>query len=123
MFNRLSSILHTNKSRYWFVVFILIFILIGWFYWFEYRPMSIRRFCYKTTYGRLSEQIKSNLAGDKNWKAGKIWMSNPMTKTINDDWGWWYPIEDIETRYVRCFLLRGMKPEKPLSQILNPTTF
>jgi len=30
-----------------FVIFLAVLILLGWFYWFQYRPANIRSYCYR----------------------------------------------------------------------------
>lgn len=105
-------------------VILMISILASlWFYWFEYRPVRIRRYCYQTTFGKHEEQVESNKSGNKEWKPGKEWISNPMTETRDDEWGWWYPTgadyRFFEIKYAECLLKNGMKAEIPISPLLK----
>lgn len=104
------------------IMVVALALLGGWFYWFEYRSVRIRRYCYQITFGKNEEYRKSNNSGDKEWKLGKEWISNPMTEARDDDWGWWYPIQSLlllEFDYAECLLKNGMKAEIPISPLFK----
>lgn len=105
-------------------VFIFLFLLLaGCFYWFQWRPVSIRKNCYKESYAKYEEWRNLNKSNDKNeWKQGKEWINNPENNN-NSDWGWWYPTggsfaDDLV--YADCLLKHGLKAELPiLNELIN----
>lgn len=112
-----------DRSLLVVLVIVALALLGGWFYWFQYRPVKTRRYCYQITFGKNTEYRKGNLGGSKEWKPGKEWISNPMTEARDDDWGWWYPFQSdfrsIEVWYADCLLEHGMKAEIPISPLLK----
>lgn len=44
------------------LLFLLIIILIGWFYWFQYRPAQIRENCATQTIERIKEKDMNTLS-------------------------------------------------------------
>lgn len=87
-------------------------IVAGWFYWFEWRPVSIKQSCYKNTFGRIEEWRMSNINGNKEWKPGKKWMPNPQQDKKYPEWEWWYPVtnDPMEGKvlYSKCLLEKGL---------------
>ena len=64
-------------------------LLAGWFYWFQWRPISIRRECYK-----LSMEKAKN-----EWKREN---PNRFEETL------YYP-DDYDSYYDKCLNRKGLK--------------
>ena len=82
------------------IVFILaiVGIVLGWFYWFQWRPMKIRQNCFKDVY--------SDYPGKLEWAEGKEWMFYS-----GRTWGWLYPywrIRDKADIYKGCLTFFGV---------------
>ncbi|HBV58401.1 MAG TPA: hypothetical protein DEB73_04065 [Candidatus Magasanikbacteria bacterium] len=57
-----------KKSRwYWLIVLVVILILGGLFYWYEWRPIKIRQECFKIS------QVSSQNITDINYKNCLRW--------------------------------------------------
>lgn len=80
-------------------VVLAVLLILGLFYWFQYRPSEIRKACYREVYSN-----NTNL----EWAEGKEWAYYKDGK-----WGWLFPYwqarsseEDI---YRGCLLFNGIK--------------
>lgn len=107
------------------IVLLSLVLLVGLFYWFQWRPISIRQECYKSTFTRNVDWISKNKKGDGKWDTDKKWMANPNKSWSwhKEDWGWWYPVRidyrSIEIDYAECLLRNGMKAEIPITPLLG----
>ena len=87
-----------NKFQSVLIIFLLLGVSAGWFYWFKYRPSEIRKECFKEVYSK-----NKNL----EWVEGKEWMSIDYGR-----YGWVYPYwrmyikEDV---YKGCLIFKGIK--------------
>lgn len=102
-----------------------IFLIGGFFfYWYELRPIHIRKQCYKDTYGKFEQWRASNKANNKEWAESKEWMIKPDRDPFydKDPWGWWYPtgsnLSD-DLMFADCLLKNGMKAELPVIEELK----
>ncbi len=87
----------TNRQNVYIALAGLL-MLIGWFYWFQWRPSEIRKNCFKEVY---SENTNLEWAKGKEWKPYKT-----------GEWGWLFPYWELETYtdiYKGCLLYNGLK--------------
>mgnify|MGYP001577300766 CR=1 FL=1 len=114
------------KNSSWKVLFglLIVAIISGWFYWFQWRPTEIRKQCYATTLKKWESNSNEfiNLKygeENQNWEKGKIWAvwtDDPErynSYQLGGSWGWWWPgsvyREKIEQSYKSCLLSHGLK--------------
>jgi len=94
-------------------------VLIGWFYWFQWRPVNIRQQCYQNTFG-AAYGMKALENYDKKWVEGKVWTYDRRYGASAENWGWFYPIPVnklfAQQSYAECLVRNGMKIEKVLVQ-------
>lgn len=117
-FQKLIATFRQNQKYQ--IVTVLFLLLLGWFYWSQWRPTQIRQGCYKSSFGVAYKRIDENKKGNKEWASGKEWMSNPE-KDVNPysryaEWGWWYPHSkkaDVEYRFATCLNSKGIKATFP----------
>jgi len=88
-------------------------LVLGWFYWFQWRPAQIRKDCYENTFSRVSQWTKSNNEGNKEWAEYKVWRPDPKLGSYSYDanWGWWYDIpskQDLESWFIQCLNNKGL---------------
>lgn len=65
---------HASKFKY-AVVFVTVLIIVGWFYWFQYRPSEIKKRCGKTATTKVSNLAEQGLflkmTNEKKIKSGQ----------------------------------------------------
>lgn len=86
------------KEKY---IILLIIIIFGWFYWFQWRPTEIRKECAEVSMKNYSESFSQrdsdpSLTGDL-LNDGKIPVS--AIERLN---------ENRETNYVNCLRIEGL---------------
>lgn len=107
-----------SRSRHIVWVLIPLFLLlVGCFYWFQWRPTQVRKECYLKTFGRISLWVEENEKGNKEWASGKEWMDKPQRRGGKPNWGWWYPTPKnskvVEYWFARCLNKNGIKVNFP----------
>lgn len=114
----------SKKMKYKNLLAIIIFLAIllaVWFYWFQYRPVSIRKMCYQESFEKYNRWIELNKSNDKTqWAPEKEWINNPKNGN-NSDWGWWYPVKTLgaDLDYSDCLLKNGLSSETPNLELIN----
>lgn len=79
------------------LVLLLLTLIIGWFYWFQWRPASIRSFCHDQAIeaARSALKIKSELSGNDEYE-----------DVIKKEG---YLKEDYKSSYENCLHEKGLK--------------
>ena len=98
-------------------IVLLLILLGGWFYWFQWLPTQIRKKCYLGTFGVVNEWIGKNKEGENKWAPGKLWMEDPNVhvdafRGIWPKWGWYYDIPNsatVENWFNSCLRSNGIK--------------
>jgi len=77
---------------------IVLMILGGWFYWFQWRPEKLRqktliaiRECEKKVFNRMNEL-------NYDWAEGKEWIKIPDQSYDDNEYGWLYPDQDFQLK-------------------------
>lgn len=85
---------------FWIATFLL--LLVGLFYWFQWRPSQIRKECFAEVYSDKT---------DLQWAEGKEWMAYKF-EGFHYKYGWLYPywrLDDSKDKYKGCLIFRGLK--------------
>ncbi|OGH14565.1 MAG: hypothetical protein A3H50_01405 [Candidatus Levybacteria bacterium RIFCSPLOWO2_02_FULL_37_10] len=99
-----------NKKVLIIIVVMVLALLTGLFYWFQWRPMQIRKECYKLSFGKVEGWIEENTK-NYEWAPGKEW--HALEGNASGKWGWKYTIpeskETVEYWFKRCLTEKGLE--------------
>jgi len=82
------------KKQYYIIIILILLIITGSFYWFEFRPTSIRKNCYALA----NEEKETALMADNN----AIMNGIEVTKRANYD-------KIFDDEYKNCLLKNAVK--------------
>ena len=85
------------KKGYWFIIVIVLLLVAGYFYWFQWRPRETRKDCNKS-----AEEISEEHT-DRHWHG----VAPPSVSNLPD-----VEIEkgyEYDTLYTQCSRERGIK--------------
>ena len=86
--------MNKNINQYSLVIIVLFILIIGWFYWYECRPTSIRKECYK-----YAEMMRANYEERVKQKPAR-----PTKKYV------WNSDDSQPNYYRECLMREGILP-------------
>src|SRR3990167_9246332 len=98
------------------LIFIVLVLIAGWFYWFQYRPTEVQEKCYKESFGKVKRWVEENEKGNYDWAPGKEWHALEKGNEYSGKWGWKYTIPDsktVEHWFAGCLIENGIKTSFP----------